>query len=203
MICLTYCYVILSPQTSSLSNYCSKNILSHFHLCKSCNLRLLCFPPSHPVCQSPHCFTWLVYSISYLFLISLCFLSENEPPVLQSMPFHLRSFQGENFIYQLQARDPEGSLVLFTLESGPEGASLSPAGLLMWKATAETTDTHTLQFIVTDDCNAETRASVQVILSLLFICLSCCVSILTKVVHYLYIILCLYPILWINKSLQI
>lgn len=75
--------------------------------------------------------------------------------------------------------------MLFTLESGPEGASLSPAGLLMWKATAETTDTHTLQFIVTDDCNAETRASVQVILSLLFICLSCCVSILTKVVHYL------------------
>lgn len=98
----------------------------------------------------------------------LCFPSENEPPALQSLPFRLRSFQGEDFIYQLRARDPEGSAVLFTLESGPEGASLSPAGLLTWKATAETTDTHTFQFTVTDECNAETRASTQVIPGVLF-----------------------------------
>lgn len=76
--------------------------------------------------------------------------------------------------------------MLFTLESGPVGASLSPAGLLMWKATAETTDTHTLQFIVTDDCNAETRASIQVILVHLFVML--CVNFNTSL-HYLYIIL--------------
>lgn len=96
----------------------------------------------------------------------LRFPPENEPPTLPSLPFQLRSFQGENFVYQLRASDPEGSAVLFTLESGPEGASLSPAGLLMWTASAETTDTHTFYFTVTDECNAETRAATQVVLTL-------------------------------------
>ncbi|XP_056142909.1 von Willebrand factor D and EGF domain-containing protein [Lampris incognitus] len=87
---------------------------------------------------------------------------KNEPPVLQLLPSHLRSFQGENFVYQLQAQDPEGSEILFTLESGPPDASLSPAGLLIWMVAAQTTVIHTFQFTVTDECNAETRASVQV-----------------------------------------
>lgn len=101
-------------------------------------------------------------SLTVLFFPCLYFPSENEPPVVQSLPFHLRSFQEEIFIYQLQAEDPEGSAVLFNLLSGPEGASLSPAGLLIWKATGEDSDTHTFQFTVMDDCNAETTASVQV-----------------------------------------
>lgn len=112
-------------------------------------------------------------SSSLLLFISVCFPSENAPPALDSMPFRLHSFQGENFFYQLQARDPEGSALLFTLKSGPEAASLSPDGLLTWKATAETTDTHTFQFTVTDDCRAETRGSIQVILlnpGLMFCC---------------------------------
>uniref|UniRef100_G3PH58 von Willebrand factor D and EGF domains n=1 Tax=Gasterosteus aculeatus aculeatus TaxID=481459 RepID=G3PH58_GASAC len=87
---------------------------------------------------------------------------KNKPPQLQSLPLRLQSFQGESFVYQLQARDPEGSVVLFTLESGPEGASLSPAGLLAWKTSAEATDAPTFRFTVTDSCGAETRASVQV-----------------------------------------
>ncbi|KAL6109603.1 vwde [Pungitius sinensis] len=97
---------------------------------------------------------------------------KNKPPELQ--PLHLWSFQGETFVYQLQARDPEGSAVLFTLESGPEGASLSPAGLLTWKASAEAsagassgasagaTDAPTFRVTVADSCGAETRASIQV-----------------------------------------
>ncbi|KAK2845054.1 hypothetical protein Q5P01_011713 [Channa striata] len=44
----------------------------------------------------------------------------------------------------------------------PVVQSLLSPGLLTWKATTETTDTHTFQFVVTDDCNAETTASVQV-----------------------------------------
>lgn len=92
----------------------------------------------------------------------LCLLAENEPPVLQSLPDRLRSFQGEDFSYLLQAWDPEGSAVLFSLDLAPRGASLSPAGLLTWTATAETSETHTFKFTVTDECNAETRASLQV-----------------------------------------
>ncbi|XP_061573968.1 von Willebrand factor D and EGF domain-containing protein [Cololabis saira] len=90
----------------------------------------------------------------------------NEPPLFQPPPLRLRSFQEEDFIYQLQARDPEGSTVLFRLLSAPAGASLSPAGLLTWKAAAEPAAepaaTRRFHFTVADDCSAETEASVEV-----------------------------------------
>ncbi|XP_028281558.1 von Willebrand factor D and EGF domain-containing protein [Parambassis ranga] len=124
---------------------------------KTCNIDGLCysegeFHPSSPclTCQpdsSKH--TWST-------------VDKNQPPLFLSLPLHLRSFHGENFIYQLHAQDPEGSKVLLSLVSGPEGASLSPAGLLMWKATAELTNTHVFQFTATDVCSAETTASIEV-----------------------------------------
>ncbi|XP_037532442.1 von Willebrand factor D and EGF domain-containing protein [Nematolebias whitei] len=86
----------------------------------------------------------------------------NNPPLFQPPPFDLSSFQEEDFIHQLRAQDPEGSAVQFSLVSGPEGASLSPAGLLTWKAAARPADAHTVHFTLTDDCGAETTASVQV-----------------------------------------
>uniref|UniRef100_A0A3B5LNU8 von Willebrand factor D and EGF domains n=1 Tax=Xiphophorus couchianus TaxID=32473 RepID=A0A3B5LNU8_9TELE len=87
---------------------------------------------------------------------------KNKPPLFQPPQIPLRSFQEESFTYQLQARDPEGSTVLFSLVSGPKGASLTSAGLLMWTATSEPTDTHTFQFTVTNACTAETLTSVSV-----------------------------------------
>ncbi|KAM9852042.1 von Willebrand factor D and EGF domain-containing protein [Aulostomus maculatus] len=125
---------------------------------KTCNIDGTCYSEGESNPSSP-CLTCRPDSSKHTWSIA----EKNEPPVLQSEgSFRLWSFQGETFIYQLQAQDPEGSAVLFTLESGPEGASLSPAGLLMWKATAEPTDKHIVQFTVRDDCHTETRAAVQV-----------------------------------------
>ncbi|RVE63080.1 hypothetical protein OJAV_G00164860 [Oryzias javanicus] len=87
---------------------------------------------------------------------------KNRPPVFQPPPFQLRPIPDEDFTLQLQAQDPEGSAVLFSLLSGPEGASLSEAGLLTWRAAADAADTPLFHFTVTDECGAETRASVEV-----------------------------------------
>ncbi|KAF3692342.1 von Willebrand factor D and EGF domain-containing protein Precursor [Channa argus] len=124
---------------------------------KTCNIDGVCYSEGDSSPSSP-CLTCRPDSSKHTWSIA----EKNEPPVVQSLPFRLWAFQGEKFIYHLQAQDREGSAVHFTLVSGPKGASLSPAGLLTWKATAETTDTHTFKFTVMDDCNAETKASVQV-----------------------------------------
>lgn len=63
-------------------------------------------------------------------------------------------------MYQFVSTDPEGSAVLFTLLSGPKDAVLSPAGLLIWKASSSSPVTFELSVI--DDCNAETQAVVKV-----------------------------------------
>ncbi|XP_068613415.1 von Willebrand factor D and EGF domain-containing protein [Brachionichthys hirsutus] len=124
---------------------------------KTCSIGGQCYSEggSHP--SSP-CLACLPDSSKHSWSV----VEKNEPPVLQSMPSHLRSFQAERFIYQLRARDPEGHAVLFALEAGPDGASLTPDGLLTWKATADAAGTHTLRFTARDECDAETRASIQV-----------------------------------------
>lgn len=65
--------------------------------------------------------------------------------------------------------DPEGSAILFMLDSGPEGAALSAAGLLVWKVMSQTAEKFV--FSISDDCNAKTTETVEVrynVLSLTF-----------------------------------
>ncbi|KAL2777304.1 von Willebrand factor D and EGF domain-containing protein isoform 2 precursor [Daubentonia madagascariensis] len=88
------------------------------------------------------------------------FLENNQPPVIQTSQDKLQTFYGENFEYQFTAFDPEGSDIRFTLDSGPEGASVSSAGLFMWKTEPETPQQFTLR--LNDDCGAETRVTIEV-----------------------------------------
>ncbi|XP_062957123.1 von Willebrand factor D and EGF domain-containing protein [Cynocephalus volans] len=88
------------------------------------------------------------------------FLENNQPPVVQTPQDKLQAFYGENFEYQFMAIDPEGSDIHFTLDSGPEGASISSAGLLMWKTESQAPQNFTLR--LNDDCDAETRVRIEV-----------------------------------------
>ncbi|XP_072859345.2 von Willebrand factor D and EGF domain-containing protein [Pogona vitticeps] len=84
----------------------------------------------------------------------------NQPPVFQNTQGNLLAFYGENFVYQFTAMDPEGSAVAFLLNSGPSGASLFPTGLLIWNVLSKSTQT--FAFTITDDCNAETKITMEV-----------------------------------------
>ncbi|KAM6893465.1 von Willebrand factor D and EGF domain-containing protein [Xenentodon cancila] len=134
---------------------------------KTCNVDGMCFAagdanPSSPclLCDPDASkFTWSVNQV-------------NKPPSFHRPQNNLRTFVGENFVFQFVASDPEGSALLFQLEEGPEGAVLSPAGLLIWRVPliygAEEEEEDGLQgrrsfrFTLSDECNAQSIVTVEI-----------------------------------------
>ncbi|XP_034408211.1 von Willebrand factor D and EGF domain-containing protein isoform X2 [Cyclopterus lumpus] len=138
-------------------------------LCKlkerTCNIDGMCFAegvssPSSPclLCDPEASkFSWSVNQV-------------NEPPAFHRPQSALRTFAGENFVFQFAASDPEGSALLFQLEEGPKGAVLSPAGLLIWRVPShpeeeEEEGRRTVGFTLSDECDAQSSftAEIQVV----------------------------------------
>ncbi|XP_069019839.1 von Willebrand factor D and EGF domain-containing protein [Embiotoca jacksoni] len=143
-------------------------------LCKlkdrTCNIDGMCFAAggSNPGSPCLLCdpdtskFTWSVNQV-------------NEPPAFHRPRGDLRTFAGENFVFQFAASDPEGSALLFQLEEGPKGAVLSPAGLLIWRVPSlpeeveedeedeeeERQASLSFRFTLSDECNAQSTFTVE------------------------------------------
>ncbi|XP_061920368.1 von Willebrand factor D and EGF domain-containing protein-like [Entelurus aequoreus] len=154
-------------QTKVLTIYdglCQVCTASGSGLCKLkdriCNIDGMCFaegdlnPGSPCLLCDPNAskFTWSLSQV-------------NEPPTFHRLQNDLRTFAGENFVFQFAASDPEGSALLFQLETGPKGATLSPAGLLIWEVPSslgQEGHQSTIHLMLSDECNAHNTFTVQV-----------------------------------------
>ncbi|XP_077583402.1 von Willebrand factor D and EGF domain-containing protein isoform X1 [Stigmatopora nigra] len=127
---------------------------------RTCNIDGMCFAegdtnPGSPclICDpNTSIFTW-------------SFNQVNQLPTFHQPQGEVHTFAGENFVFQFAASDPEGSALLFQLVSGPNGAILSPAGLLIWKVPPfpkEEQHLSTFVFTLSDECNAQATFTVQI-----------------------------------------
>uniref|UniRef100_A0A8C5AK03 von Willebrand factor D and EGF domain-containing protein n=1 Tax=Gadus morhua TaxID=8049 RepID=A0A8C5AK03_GADMO len=141
-------------------------------LCKlkerTCNIDGMCFGDGDSNPSSP-CLLCDPGSSKF----SWSFNQVNQPPAFHRPQAGLQTFAGESFVFQLAASDPEGSALLFQLEGGPAGASVSPAGLLIWSVSPreeeeeeeeeeEGDGRRMVRFTLSDECSAQSSHEVEI-----------------------------------------
>lgn len=72
----------------------------------------------------------------------------NSPPTITSVPPD--QLQGQVFLYQVQAFDPDADPVEYSLDQGPDGMTLDAAGLLQWTLPENAAGEHAVAVRVTD-----------------------------------------------------
>jgi len=83
----------------------------------------------------------LVYLVVLALILGLilagCFPSKNQSPIITSTPGNLAEV-GELYTYEVQATDPDGDTLTFSLDVKPSGMTINSAiGLISWTPTAE------------------------------------------------------------------
>ncbi len=73
----------------------------------------------------------------------------NKPPVITSTPL-LEADAGLPYTYQVTASDPDGDSLTYTLNTFPEGMTISASGLIAWTPTATQVGNHNITVAVSD-----------------------------------------------------
>ena len=80
----------------------------------------------------------------------------NSPPVITSEPG--TSFEEGRFSYIIEAEDPDGDSIDFSLKNAPRGMTIEPAaGLIIWEYGEKDAGDYKVTVIVTDSEGAESR----------------------------------------------
>ncbi len=72
----------------------------------------------------------------------------NAPPVITSRP--PVNFEAWEYLYQVEASDPDGQELAYTLQEAPEGMTISDAGLISWDLAEVAAGTYRIEIAVED-----------------------------------------------------
>jgi hypothetical protein len=73
----------------------------------------------------------------------------NSPPIIISSP--PTSVEGNDYIYQVKAYDPDNDPIFFTLKSGPKGMEIDKdTGLIRWAIRSQDRGTHSIEIEASD-----------------------------------------------------
>ncbi len=92
------------------------------------------------------------------------FTIPNSPPKILSEP--KSRIEGGKFTYVVQAEDPDGDSIEFTLKSPPRGMTIEPAtGLISWEFDEEDIGEHAIEIVVSDSQGAKSTQTLNLNIS--------------------------------------